>query len=88
MFDKFSGECYVIPIMADEFDSSPMGKRFAVRMRTPKEFFDFDSTDKYPYQYMGEVCITTMTVIIIIIIIIIMIIIIIIVITIIVMVVY
>lgn len=56
VIDKFTRECTVIPIIGGEFDSLPLGPS-KTRMRTPKEFFDFDKTGKYPWQYMGEVSI-------------------------------
>jgi len=53
IIDKFSRECTVIPITSGEFDSLPLGPT-KTRMRTPREFFDFDKTGKYPWPYMGE----------------------------------
>ncbi|XP_067944701.1 uncharacterized protein [Watersipora subatra] len=53
LLDKGTGECVTMPITTSEFDAVPLGEG-KTRMRTPSEFFNFDSLGKYPYQYMGE----------------------------------
>ena len=52
--DKYSGKCSTTLIESDEFDSVFAGNH-SVRLKTPKEFFDFGAPDLYPYQYMGQV---------------------------------
>jgi len=54
IIDKFSKKCVAKPIVGGEFDSLPVTATKA-RLKSPKEFFNFDNLSKYPYQYMGEV---------------------------------
>ena len=52
---KYVDECVITPILKDSFDNVPVpGSQNEVRMRNPKEFFDFDNP-KYPWIYEGTV---------------------------------
>lgn len=52
---KYTGECVITPILPDSFDNVPIpGAQNEVRMRNPKEFFDFDNP-KYTWIYEGTV---------------------------------
>lgn len=52
---KYTGECEITPIIADSFDNEIIpNSQGLLRIRNPKEFFDFDNP-KYPWIYEGTV---------------------------------
>lgn len=54
MTDRVRGNCTPVPLQAGTFDTKKLGPA-EVRIRTAKEFFDFDNVNGNGYTYEGVV---------------------------------
>lgn len=54
--DKYKGTCEINGITGDEFDNEYVpGAQSNVRMRSPREFFNFEDSEEYPWIWQGMV---------------------------------